>query len=156
MQLSMRCSIAVHCLIFIYEAGGSARVTSALLAESTGCNPVTIRGIVSALRKAGLLTVARGTGGARLARDPEDVTLYQIYTALEPRGLSSLIGVHACQDRPCPVARNIGRVLRRPYERIEDAIRSTMEDVTLRSMIDDFEDAVRGEAGAGGPREEDA
>ena len=40
MQLSMKCSIAVHCLIFIHEAKGIARVTSPLLAESTGCNPV--------------------------------------------------------------------------------------------------------------------
>ena len=59
MQLSMKCSVAVHCLIFIHEAKGIARVTSPLLAESTGCNPVIIRNVISALKKAGLITVAK-------------------------------------------------------------------------------------------------
>ena len=35
MQLSMKCSIAVHCLIFIWETRGKVRVTSPLLSEST-------------------------------------------------------------------------------------------------------------------------
>ena len=46
MHISAKCSIAIHCLIFIYEYGDNKRVTSELLALSTGCNPVTIRNIV--------------------------------------------------------------------------------------------------------------
>lgn len=139
MQLSMKCSVAVHCLIFIWEARGKTRVTSTLLAQSTGCNPVVIRNLLSALKKAGILRVSRGPGGAELSRDPEQITLYQIYTALEPRGLSSLIGIHSCEGRNCPVARNIRQVLRRPYRMIEEAVARTMEQVTLASMIEDFE-----------------
>lgn len=138
MQISMKCSIAVHCLIFIHEAKGIAKVTSNLLAESTGCNPVVIRNILSALKKAGLITVPRGTGGAELCQDPSKITLYQIYTALEPDGMASLIGIHPCQGRPCPVAQNIRKVLKKPYHQIEDAIKETMESVALESMIDDF------------------
>lgn len=138
MQISMKCSIAVHCLIFIHEAGGIARVTSTLLAESTGCNPVIIRNIISALKKAGILTVARGTGGAELRIPPSEITLYMIYSALEPKGLSSLIGIHPCEGRKCPVAQNIRQVLQKPYQKIEDSIRHTMESITLESMIEDF------------------
>ncbi|MFR7478754.1 MAG: Rrf2 family transcriptional regulator [Acutalibacteraceae bacterium] len=138
MQLSMKCSVAVHCLIFIHEAKGRAKVTSPLLAQSTGCNPVVIRSTLSALKKAGLITVPRGTGGAELCRDPAHITLYDIYSALEPKGLSSLIGIHPCDGRPCPVARHIRPVLQRPYRQIEDAVRHTMEGITLSSMIDDF------------------
>lgn len=86
MQVRMKCSVAVHCLIFIHEAKGVAKVTSTLLAESTGCNPVVIRNILSALKKAGLITVPRGTGGAEPCADPTEITLYQIYAALEPAG----------------------------------------------------------------------
>lgn len=138
MQISMKCSIAVHCLIFIHEARGIARVTSTLLAESTGCNPVIIRNTISALKKAGILTVARGTGGAELCIPPSEITLYMIYSALEPDGLSSLIGIHPCEGRKCPVARNIRQVLQKPYQKIEDSIRHTMESITLESMIEDF------------------
>lgn len=143
MQISMKCSIAVHCLIFIHEAKGIAKVTSSLLAQSTGCNPVIIRNILSALKKAGLITIPRGTGGAELCLDPSQITLYQIYTALEPDGVSSIIGIHPCQDRPCPVAQNIGKVLQTPYHRIEDAIRQTMEEVTLESMIEQFRELTQ-------------
>lgn len=138
MQISMKCSIAVHCLIFIYEAKGIAKVTSNLLSQSTGCNPVIIRNIISALKKAGIITVARGTGGAELCHNPSEITLYQIYSALEPEGLSSLIGIHSCQDRKCPVAQNIHNVLQKPYNKIEKSIKETMEEITLQSMIDDF------------------
>lgn len=139
MQLSMKCSVAVHCLLFIWEARGKARVTSTLLAQSTGCNPVVIRNILSALKKAGLITVHRGQGGAELCRDPEQITLHEIYAALEPHGLSSLIGIHPCDGRACPVAQNIRRVLRRPYRQIEEAIARTMDGITLASMIEDLE-----------------
>lgn len=143
MQISMKCSVAVHCLIFIHEAKGVAKVTSTLLAESTGCNPVVIRNILSALKKAGLITVPRGTGGAELCADPAKITLYQIYAALEPEGVTSLIGIHPCQGRPCPVAQNIRQVLQAPYHKIEDAVRTTMESITLQSMLDDFHDLVQ-------------
>ena len=142
MQISIKCSVAVHCLIFIHEAKGIAKVTSNLLAQSTGSNPVVIRNILSALKKAGLITVPRGTGGAELCADPSQITLYQIYSALEPDGVISIIGIHSCKGRPCPVAQNIRKVLELPYHKIEDAVKETMEEITLQSMIDDFHDIV--------------
>lgn len=142
MQISTKCSIAVHCLIFICEAGEDVKVTSNLLAQSTGSNPVVIRNILSALKKAGIITVARGTGGAQLCKEPSEITLYQIYCALEPDGLSTLIGIHPCDGRPCPVAQNIRKVLQKPYHAIEASIQQTMEGITLQSMLDDFEQLV--------------
>lgn len=138
MQISVKCSVAVHCLIFIHEAKGIAKVTSNLLAESTGSNPVAIRNILSALKKAGLITVPRGTGGAELRVDPSQITLYQIYSALEPDGVTSIIGIHPCQGRPCPVAQNIRKVLEPSYHKIEDSVKETMEQITLESMIEEF------------------
>ncbi len=143
MQLSMKCSIAVHCLIFMYEAKGNVRVTSTLLAQSTGCNPVVIRNVMSALKKAGIITVARGKGGAELCREPSEITLFMVYSALEPKGISSLIGIHSCAGRKCPVAQNIGLVLQGPYQKIEDSIRHAMEEITLESMIEDFHKRIK-------------
>lgn len=143
MQISIKCSVAVHCLIFIHEAKGIAKVTSNLLAQSTGSNPVVIRNILSAMKKAGLITVPRGTGGAELCADPSQITLYQIYSALEPEGVTSIIGIHPCDGRPCPVAKNIRKVLETPYHKIEDAVKEAMEEITLQSMIDDFHGLVQ-------------
>ena len=143
MQISIKCSVAVHCLIFIHEAKGIAKVTSNLLAQSTGSNPVLIRNILSALKKAGLITVARGTGGAELCADPSQITLYQIYSALEPNGLTSVMGIHPCEGRSCPVAQNIRKVLEPPYHKIENAVKNAMEEITLQSIIDDFHAIVQ-------------
>ncbi len=142
MQISIKCSIAVHCLIFIYEAKGITKVTSNLLAESTGSNPVIIRNIISSLKKTGFISVARGTGGAELCMQPSEITLYQIYNALEPDGLSALIGIHPCKDRKYPIAQNIQKVLQSPYQKIEDSIKETMKNITLQSMIDDFHTSI--------------
>lgn len=138
MQISMKCSIAVHCLIFIYEATGRVKVTSELLSESTGVNPVIIRNILSHLKKAGIINVARGTGGAELNIKPGDINLYMIYSAVEPDGLSSLIGIHNCKDRKCPVAVNIHNILYNPYLKIEEAVIDTMKQIKLVSLIDDY------------------
>ena len=143
MQISIKCSVAVHFLIFIHEAKGIAKVTSNLLAQSTGSNPVVIRNILSALKKAGLITVARGTGGAELCADPSQITLYQIYSALEPNGLTSVMGIHPCEGRSCPVAQNIRKVLEPPYHKIENAVKNAMEEITLQSIIDDFHAIVQ-------------
>ena len=64
--------------------------------------------------------------------------MYQIYSALEPGGVASFIGIHPCDERPCPIAQNIRAVLETPYHKIEDAVTGAMEEVTLQSMIDDF------------------
>lgn len=143
MQISMKCSIAIHCLIFIYEAKGIIKVTSNLLAKSTGSNPVVIRNILSALKKAGLIMVPLGTGGAELCSDPSQITLYQIYSALEPNGITSMIGIHKCQERSCPVAQNIHKVLYSPYKKIEDSVQKTMENITLQSILDDYHCIVK-------------
>ena len=71
MHISAKCSVALHCLLLLAEFGTQRKVTSELLASSTGCNAVTIRGLMGALKRAGLVSIARGVGGARLARPPE-------------------------------------------------------------------------------------
>ena len=58
MHISTKCSIAIQCLIFIHEYGEDKRVTRELVSLSTGCNPVSIRNIMSALKKNGILVYA--------------------------------------------------------------------------------------------------
>lgn len=132
----MKCSVAVHCLLYIYGAEDEKKVTSQLLAESTGCNPVIIRNTLSALKKAGMISVARGTGGARLARDIREITLFDIYMAMEPNGIPAIIGIHDCKERACPVAQNIADLLQEPYQKIEKSIKTTMSGITLQQLAD--------------------
>ena len=83
MKRNSRLSLALHTLS--HMAGEPDRLrTSADIAKHAGTNPVVVRRVLGRLRKAGLLTSEKGhAGGWRLARPPQDVTLADIYLALD-------------------------------------------------------------------------
>lgn len=138
MHLCTKYSIAVHCLIFIYEYGKDKKVTSELLALSTGSNPVTIRNIISSLKKEGIISVKFGTGGAAINCPLKEISLYRIYSAVEPDFLSKLIGVHPAPSPFCPVGRNIHKVLDASYEKIRGDLCRSLQSVTLDDIVNKY------------------
>ena len=123
MHISNKCSIAVHCLIFIFEYGTEKKVTSELLSLSTGCNPVTIRS---------------GTGGATLAVPLSEISLYRICHAVDPAAIEKMISIHGTPSPFCPVGRNIGTVLSQTYDTLKKDVISSMESVTMEKIIEDY------------------
>ena len=83
MQISSRFTVALHILTCAETFGRVQKVTSEFLAASINTNPVIIRRILSQLRKAGLISVARGTGGIRIVRPLPDITFYDVYKAVD-------------------------------------------------------------------------
>ena len=133
-----KCSIALHCLVFISEYENKTKVTSTLLARSTGCNPSAIRSILTALQRAGIISVTRGVGGAHLEQDPMELTVWEVYHALEPEGLEHFVGFHPNPSHMCPVGKRIVSVLKKPYTKIGSAVREAMEEITLQQLLDDY------------------
>ena len=138
MHISNKCSIAVHCLIFINEYGEENKVTSELLALSTGCNPVTIRNIISAMKKDGIIDVKFGIGGATLAVPIQDISLYRICAAVDPKAIDKMISVHPAPSPFCPVGKNIGDVLDRTYDILKDDLISSMKSITMEQILNDY------------------
>lgn len=138
MHISTKCSIAIHCLIFIYEYGESKKVTSQLLSMSTGSNTVIIRNILSSLRKEGIVSIKFGTGGATLNCPLNEITLYRIYKAIEPDFISKLIGIHTLPSPLCPVGRNIHAVLNHSYEKIQNDLCKSLQNITMEDIIRDY------------------
>ncbi|WP_102269577.1 Rrf2 family transcriptional regulator [Massilicoli timonensis] len=139
MKLSTKCSIALHCLIFICEYENKLKVTSELLAKSTGCNSAAIRSIQNSLQKAGIITVTRGIGGAHLNKNPKEVTIWDVYHALEPEGLDHFIGFHPHPSRKCPVGKRISSVLKKPYNEIGNSVKNSMKKITLQQLLDEYQ-----------------
>ena len=131
MHISTKCSVAIHCLVFICEYGESKKVTSELLSLSTGVNPVTIRNIVSALKKDGILSVKFGTGGTTLNCSLDEITLYRICNAIEPNFLNKLIGIHASPSCLCPVGRNIHGVLDSSYQNVREDLQKSLQNISM-------------------------
>ncbi len=138
MHISTKCSVAIHCLVFICEYGESKKVTSELLSLSTGVNPVTIRNIISALKKDGILSVKFGTGGTALNCPPEEITLYRICKAIEPDFLDKLIGIHAAPSPVCPVGRNIHRILDSSYHRVQEDLQKSLQSINMEEIMSKY------------------
>ena len=80
MQIPSRFTIAVHILTLIAQnKENETKLTSDLIAGSVGVNPVIIRKTLSQLKKADLILVQRGSGGATLVKTPEEINLLQVY-----------------------------------------------------------------------------
>ena len=83
MQISSRFTIAVHALICIETFKNDYKVTSDFLASSVNVNPVVIRRLLQQLKKAGIVNVIRGSGGAEVKKPLNEITLLDIYNAVE-------------------------------------------------------------------------
>ncbi len=138
MHISTKCSVAIHCLLFINEYGEKTKVTSELLSLSTGINAVTIRTIMSALKRDGIILVKYGTGGATLNCPPNEISLFRVCKAIDPDFLSKLIGVHPAPSPACPIGQNIYAVLDRSYDKIRSDLKKSLEEITFDLIVSDY------------------
>ena len=136
MQISSRFTIAIHILICVELYGNDAPATSESLAGSIGAHPVVIRRILGQLRRAGLITVARGReGGAHIARPLADITLADVFRAVESIADDTLFSFHENPNPACPVGRNIHTILDGHLAAIQRAMEREMEKTTLADVM---------------------
>ncbi|MCY0530483.1 Rrf2 family transcriptional regulator, partial [Klebsiella pneumoniae] len=83
MQISNKFTIAIHALAFIHLFQDQQRVTSKVLANSIQANPVIIRSVLSGLKEAGIVDAKQGSGGFRLAKTLDDLSLYDIFVTVD-------------------------------------------------------------------------
>ena len=137
MQISSRLTVAVHVLLCIEVFKDQRKVTSDFLASSVNVNSVVIRRILQQLKKAGIVRVTRGSGGADTARPLEEITLLDLYNAVECVDDGALFHFHQDPNQLCPVGRNIHAVLDGRLEEIQRAMEREMESVTIRDIVED-------------------
>ncbi|HFR3411775.1 TPA: Rrf2 family transcriptional regulator [Streptococcus suis] len=136
MQISSRFTIASHILVLLALEGEKEKQTSTSIAGSVGVNPVIIRNILSQLKEAGLVQVARGVGGARLAQAPDKITLLHIYQAVELFGeKGKLFGFHEQPNPACQVGRSIHPLLDSRLENAQTALEKELEHTTIADLL---------------------
>ena len=134
MQISSRFTVALHIFTCVEVFKDEYKVTSDFLAGSINTNPVIIRKILTQLRNAGLIEVARGTGGITVTKPLSEITFYDVYEAIEPVENGDLFRFHENPNPECPVGRNIHRLLDQKLQ----AIQGAMEDEMKRYTIEDL------------------
>ncbi|RXT13682.1 Rrf2 family transcriptional regulator [Ammoniphilus sp. CFH 90114] len=135
-QISTRFSIAVHILSVI--AVSSNDCTGDFIAGSVNTNPVIIRRIMAKLKKAGLLDVRAGVGGAFLLKSPEQITLLDVYRAVNATEGNQLFRIHEEPNILCPVGRNIESVLQFELKEAQSAMEHRLAQTNLSQLTTNF------------------
>ncbi len=125
--------MAVHMLTLIAR-GGSDNVKSDYIAGSVNTNPVVIRRVLSQLNQAGLVESQTGAlGGTRLARQPAEISLCEIFKAVS---CGEVFALHAkSPNQDCPVGRNIEAVLCDLQKEIDQSVGEKLGQYTLADVL---------------------
>lgn len=137
MQISSRFTIAIHVFACIATFEKDYKLTSDFLAKSVNVNPVIIRRLLQQLKAAELVTVARGSGGASIAKPLNEITFLDVYNAVECIDNGELFHFHENPNTACPVGRNIHHVLDDRLLQIQKAMEEEMKKNTLADVIED-------------------
>jgi len=133
MSANSRYTVAVHVLTLLAHSGGQA-LSSAYIAGSVNTNPVVIRRLMGALRIAKLVASQAGpTGGWRLSRPPQGITLRDIYRAVEGGALFPL--PPKTPNPRCPVGGMIQQTLERHIQAAQFALEKNLERVTIADLV---------------------
>lgn len=134
MKISSRFSIAVH-ILSLLSIAKDAHCTSEFIAGSVNTNPVIIRRTLGQLKKVGLVNVRAGTGGAYLLKELDEITLLNIYRAVEVVEEGQLFHFHEEPNPQCPVGAHIQAVLQIVLRRAQDAMEKILADITMQELV---------------------
>lgn len=128
LQISEAASIAIHCLALIASSRGRINVNR--LAELTRFSKNHIAKVLQLLAKKGYLNSDRGPGGGyTLKRDPDEISLLEIYQLIDGDLNEEYCSVHT---EACPFAECVFGDLR---ERVGTEMRSFLAGRTINDII---------------------
>ncbi len=128
MKRNSRLSLALHTLSHMAEDPGRVQ-TSADIADHAGTNPVVVRRVLGRLREAGILTSAKGhAGGWRLAKSSEEITLADVYLALDQCIVSASDAEQAAE---CKVEHALQTRVRNVLREIEKNLINRLHETTI-------------------------
>ena len=139
MKYSTKVSDAVHILAFI-QLNPTGSLSSSSIAESVRTNPGCVRQLMSALRKAGLLSSVQGHPQPSLTREPSAVTLLDIYKAVE--GDKPLLHLDTHTNPECGVGIYIQLSLQDYFDQVQKTAEDEMQRITLQAILDRYQEKV--------------
>lgn len=136
MRINTRFAVAIHILTLI-ELNNHKDIpnTSENLALSVNTNPVVVRRIVAMLKKAKLVDVRAGVGGASLKRKPIDITWLDVFNAVKDDDDFTLFNKHENPNGRCYVGAYIHEVLENPLYAAQKAMEDKLSTFTLMDAL---------------------
>ena len=137
MKYSTRLSDAVHILAFI-ALNPTGSLSSSSIAESIHTNPGCVRQLMSALRRAGLISSVKGHPRPALTRIPALITLLDVYRAVE--GEKPLLHLDTHTNPECGVGIYIQLSLQDFFDQIQESAEKEMKSVTLQDILERYQE----------------
>ena len=142
MKYSTRLSDAVHILAFI-ALNPNGSLSSSSIAESLHTNPGCVRQLMSALRRAGLISSVKGHPRPALTRIPLTripalITLLDVYRAVE--GEKPLLHLDTHTNPECGVGIYIQLSLQDFFDQIQESAEKEMKSVTLQDILERYQE----------------
>ena len=134
-------SSSIHMLILICES--ETPMNSEQIATSVGTNASYIRKLTSRLSKAGIIEGRRGVSGFRLVKNPEDISLLDIYKAVMETDKLHLFDLHQNPNDACIVGHNIRPVLGDMFRDMEESVERRLQGMTLADCIRNMQEYIR-------------
>jgi Rrf2 family protein len=130
--MNTRLAVAAHILAFL-TVNAARPVSSETLASSVNTNASLVRRMLVLTNKAGLTMATKGkAGGARLARNPETITLLDVYRAVNEQ--PEVLRLHPHPHPLCPVGGNIAAVLQPRFDRSEATMLRELSTTTIAEI----------------------
>lgn len=137
MAANSRFAMAIHVMTSV-ALSEEELVSSSYLAESVNTNPVVIRRILSELQKAGLLETQTGrSGGTRLARKPNAISLYEIYAAVDEEELFAFNPNDP--NKKCLLSCEMKSILEPIFASANKALAENLKKVRLSDLLEKVE-----------------
>ncbi|MBS5931951.1 MAG: Rrf2 family transcriptional regulator [Clostridiales bacterium] len=130
---STKYAVSIHILSLIASKKGKS-ITSDYIAESVNTNPALVRRLMSGLKKAGLIQTQTKIGVTGLMKNPEEISLLEIFKAVEDR--QDLFAIHSNTNTACPVGAKIGCVLEHVNEKIQSSFEEELGSLHLSNILD--------------------
>ncbi|WP_099205048.1 Rrf2 family transcriptional regulator [Scatolibacter rhodanostii] len=132
---STKYAVSIHILSLI-ALKEEESITSEYIAGSVNTNPALVRRLMSALKKAGLIEAQTKIGVTGLAKSPEEISLLQIFKAVEKE--QKLFGIHQNTNHKCPVGAKIGNVLEHINSQVQTEFEKELNALRLSDILADL------------------
>jgi Rrf2 family protein len=127
----MACAVQILCVMAYLGPDGT---NSAVIARSLRTNPVVVRRLLKGLERAGLVSIRPGKdGGVQFRRAPDQITLDQIYRAVEDE--TGVFALRPGGNPNCPVNRRMHGLLGPIFGATTAAVEATLRQTTLDSLV---------------------
>lgn len=143
MQITSKFTIGIHILTCIDFFHGKVPVNSSLLSQSIGANPVIVRGVMSSLSKAGMISTGKGKKDIVLQKPLSQVTLYDVYRAVDDMSEKGIFRFHENVSPVCPVGKNIHKALDGKLLRVQGVMEQEMRQIPVSTVTEDIRKEIR-------------